>query len=71
MAEKFINQGFGWECIACSKPAPDQHSRLMTEGEAEDKVPGLSQSALAEWEDRELEILRCRECGVTEKIGLT
>lgn len=68
----FYNDGFGWICRHCEKelaaePEPEpQHSRFMTEGEAESKQPELSNKALARWADAARRTLMCPRCGITE-----
>jgi hypothetical protein len=68
----FFNDGFGWQCRACTKELggkiteADTLSRLMSEGEAESKEPSLSLPALARWADAARSVLECRRCGITE-----
>lgn len=68
----FYNDGFGWICRHCEKElaaelGPEtQHSRFMTEGEAESKQPELSNKALARWADAARRTLLCPRCGITE-----
>jgi ribosomal protein S14 len=69
----FYNDGFGWVCRQCerdlAKEASERrHSRLLTEGEAEGKIPSLSNKALAKWADPAQRILECPRCGVTELV---
>jgi hypothetical protein len=67
----FKNDGFGWICRHCEREnaAPrQQHSRLMTEGEAEGKSPELSNRALAKWADAAQTRLVCPRCGITESV---
>jgi hypothetical protein len=69
--EKFYNDGFGWVCRECetegASVAPDEpKSRLMQEGEAENKNPTFS-SALAKWLDPSHRTLICPRCGITEE----
>ncbi|HJS50370.1 MAG TPA: hypothetical protein VJ781_00600 [Pyrinomonadaceae bacterium] len=69
----FRNDGFGWICRHCERetegdaPATD-HSRLMTEGEAESKTLELSNRALAKWADAARTRLVCPRCGITETV---
>lgn len=42
----------------------------MTEGEAEGKVPRLTNEALAKWADPERRTLMCPRCGITELIDI-
>lgn len=72
--DNFYNDGFGWICRHCERELNqenaeknEEHSRLMTEGEAESKQPELSGAALAKWLDAAQTILTCPRCGVTEK----
>jgi RNA polymerase subunit RPABC4/transcription elongation factor Spt4 len=67
----FYNDGFGWICKRCERElekqtAPENHSRLMREGEAESKTPRFSNSALAKWADFTHRTLICPRCGITE-----
>ena len=72
----FYNDGFGWICKHCERElkeskvssAETQHSRLMSEGEAESKQPRFSNPALAKWFDKAQTTLTCPRCGVTERI---
>ena len=68
----FYNDGFGWVCRHCDRelkhPSPNEHSRLLREGEAEGKNPKLSNTALAKWADAEKRMLVCPRCGVTEPV---
>lgn len=71
----FYNDGFGWVCRQCSledaaEAAESKHSRLLTEGESEGKVPRLSMKALAKWLDPSERVLVCPRCAVTEMIDL-
>jgi len=70
----FYNAGFGWVCKKCEnelKPqsAPEKHSRLLQEGEAESKNPRLSNSALAKWADSSRKTLICPRCGTSELVN--
>lgn len=69
----FYNDGFGWICKHCERDFAFQKdssnkktSRLMREGEAENKNPRLSNSALAKWADAAQRTLICPRCGITE-----
>jgi len=68
----FYNDGFGWICKPCERELKDrkstetQHSRLMSEGEAESKQPRFSNLALAKWADAAQRTLICPRCGITE-----
>jgi hypothetical protein len=67
----FFNDGFGWMCRHCDRehgtPQTDAtHSRFMTEGEAESKLPAMANRALAKWADPARRYLVCPNCGVTE-----
>ena len=71
----FYNDGFGWICRQCEKELScegekDQLSRLMTEGEAEEKSPELSNRALAKWADAAQTRLVCPRCGITETVDV-
>jgi hypothetical protein len=68
----FYNDGFGWICRHCErdletrKTENKEHSRLMSEGEAESKQPKFSNLALAKWADPAQRTLMCPRCGITE-----
>jgi hypothetical protein len=68
----FQNDGFGWFCLHCERELPEQKpaetSRLMTEGEAESRLPELSTRALAKWADPAQTRLVCPRCGITESV---
>jgi len=70
----FYNAGFGWICRHCErelKPReipPQKHSRVFREGEAENKIPALSNLALAKWTDETRQVLTCPQCGITETV---
>jgi hypothetical protein len=69
----FYNDGFGWICRRCEQELAagenqDDVSRLMTEGEAENKQPKLSTNALAKWFDAAQTKLICPRCGLTESV---
>jgi hypothetical protein len=72
----FYNEGFGWICKHCEKELKSndennlkRFSRLMSEGEAENKNPILSNKALAKWADETRKILTCPRCGISESIS--
>ena len=72
--EHFYNNGFGWICKRCEeeeviKTSESEHSRLLSEGEAESKNPRLSTPALAKWKDEKREALMCERCGIEEQVG--
>ena len=68
----FYNHGFGWICRHCESeletetPTEEKHSRLMSEGEAENRQPRFSNLALAKWADVAQRTLVCPRCGITE-----
>ena len=67
----FYNDGFGWVCRHCDRErsisqAKTGHSRLLTEGESESKLPEMANRALAKWADPAQRTLVCPRCGVTE-----
>ncbi|MEK7855305.1 MAG: hypothetical protein AAB288_04385 [Acidobacteriota bacterium] len=68
----FYNEGFGWICRHCEKELAAeekplaQHSRFMTEGEAESKQVNMSNQALAKWADAAQRTLFCPRCGISE-----
>ena len=71
----FYNDGFGWICKLCErdfkkaeKVSGKKLSRLMSEGEAENKQPKFSVSALAKWTDKTNRTLMCPRCGITESV---
>ncbi|HXH69837.1 MAG TPA: hypothetical protein VNI60_05760 [Pyrinomonadaceae bacterium] len=71
----FYSVGFGWICKHCerelerqTKVSDKKTSRLMTEGEAENKNPKLSSRAMAKWADAAQRILICPHCGITELV---
>jgi hypothetical protein len=71
--DHFINLGFGWVCKRCSAEeshAPDERgrARFMSEGEAEEKEPALSTTALARWRDASHQTLFCPRCSIEEAI---
>ncbi|NNE66542.1 MAG: hypothetical protein HKN33_08235 [Pyrinomonadaceae bacterium] len=66
---KFKNEGFGWICVGCSVDEDSSRSRLLVEGEAEEKRVVLSEQALAKWSNREKTDLVCPKCGVEESLG--
>ncbi|MGI8813103.1 MAG: hypothetical protein ACR2IH_11355 [Pyrinomonadaceae bacterium] len=68
--QDFYNRGFGWICRHCrpenNNIAVGERSRLMSEGEAENKTPELSTEGLAKWADPAHRILTCPRCGISE-----
>jgi len=72
--DDFYNEGFGWICRHCDrelqheKPSEHGPSRLMTEGEAESKIPRMSNPALAKWADPAHRYLICPRCGIRELV---
>lgn len=71
----FVNDGYGWACVHCSKDAdarigPDEPllPRFFREGEAEEREPRLSTHALARWKDETRRTLLCTRCGVEEDV---
>jgi hypothetical protein len=68
--ESFKNDGFGWNCKACSSDEGSglvhRVSRIFLEGEAESKTPVMAGRALAKWVDRDGRKLRCGHCGIEE-----
>lgn len=70
--QDFFNDGFGWQCRSCTRELggivheTDGLSRIMSEGEAENKTPTMSVLALAKWADPARRVLECRRCGITE-----
>lgn len=68
----FFNDGFGWVCRHCDREdqarpvGQETRSRLMTEGEAENKAPRMASAALAKWADAARRTLVCPRCGITE-----
>ena len=73
----FYNDGFGWICRHCERELSadasrddGSGSRLMTEGEAENKMPEMSNKALAKWADPAQRTLICPKCGTTELADL-
>ncbi|MBV9209666.1 MAG: hypothetical protein JOZ52_03500 [Acidobacteria bacterium] len=73
--EHFINQGYGWLCKHCLSETETRASqsvgraRFFTEGEAEDKEPRLSSTALARWRDATRTTLFCPRCEVEEMVN--
>jgi hypothetical protein len=73
--DHFINEGFGWVCKHCSAEmsarvdaSGDTRARFFREGEAEEKVPRLSTTALARWTSPARRALACPRCGIEEPI---
>jgi hypothetical protein len=75
-SQDFYNDGFGWICKHCERELKNndlrspKKSRLMQEGEAENKNPQLSTQALAKWADFSERTLVCPRCFISEKIYL-
>jgi hypothetical protein len=72
--EHFSNAGYGWVCKHCSAQESrhrDDHSRarFLSEGEAEEKEPVLSTTALARWRDATRQTLVCPRCSIEESIN--
>jgi hypothetical protein len=82
MPERFINEGRGWECKRCrdadvsalddeareATPSSNTLPRFFREGEAEEREPRLSSTALARWKDSARCALVCPRCGVEEDL---
>ncbi|HYY98884.1 MAG TPA: hypothetical protein VE642_09855 [Pyrinomonadaceae bacterium] len=82
MPERFINDGRGWECKRCraedasalddeaheASPSSRALPRFFREGEAEEREPRLSSSALARWKDSTRRALVCPRCGAEEEL---
>jgi hypothetical protein len=72
--DHFINEGFGWVCKHCSArrqahaEVEPGRARFFTEGEAEEKEPRLSTTALARWTNASHRALSCPRCGIEEMI---
>ncbi|MBK7705767.1 MAG: hypothetical protein IPJ30_08280 [Acidobacteria bacterium] len=69
--KNFYNRGFGWICRECESAKSGEsstRSRLMREGEAENKIPVLASSLMARWTNAERTVLECPRCGVLEKV---
>ncbi|HUQ30742.1 MAG TPA: hypothetical protein VM095_01425 [Pyrinomonadaceae bacterium] len=72
--DHFINEGFGWVCKHCSANVEARadveaaRARFFTEGEAEEKEPRLSTTALARWTNASHRALSCPSCGIEEMI---
>jgi DNA-directed RNA polymerase subunit RPC12/RpoP len=72
--DHFINEGFGWVCKHCSAEIAARvnekstRARFFTEGEAEEKEPQLSTTALARWTSPTRRVLACPRCGIEEMI---
>lgn len=73
--KKFHNDGFGWICDRCEngrgpgEAVEDRSSRLLSEGESEEKIPNLSTRSLAQWTTSDRQELLCPSCGTTEYVG--
>lgn len=72
--DHFINEGFGWVCKHCSEEMKarvddkNPRARFFSEGEAEEKEPALSISALARWTSPTHRALACPRCGIEELV---
>jgi hypothetical protein len=72
--DHFINEGFGWVCKHCSARRQARadveaaRARFFTEGEAEEKEPRLSTTAIARWTSPARRVLNCPRCGIEEMI---
>lgn len=72
--DHFINEGFGWQCKHCSAERQarvnqqNTRARFFSEGEAEEKEPRLSTSALARWTSPARHSLCCPRCGIEERV---
>jgi rubrerythrin len=68
----FYNEGFGWICRQCERELSQSPefgpSRLLLEGESENKQPKMSTAALAKWADPTQRILVCPRCGISESV---
>ena len=70
----FYNGGFGWICRHCEREliketnSENKLSRLLSEGEAESKIPRFSNLGLAKWADPAQRALLCPRCGITELV---
>lgn len=73
----FFNDGFGWVCRHCDRElknpieSDSQHSRLLSEGETENKQTQFSNPALAKWADPAHRYLVCPRCGITELADIS
>lgn len=72
----FVNDGYGWVCVRCSKDAAARVStrepslaRFFREGESEEREPRLSTQALARWKDETRSTLLCTRCGIEEDVA--
>jgi hypothetical protein len=72
--DHFINEGFGWVCKHCSAETKarvnqqETRARFFTEGEAEEKEPRLSTTALARWTNATRRTLACPRCHIEEML---
>jgi hypothetical protein len=72
--DHFINEGFGWVCKHCSAETKtrvneeETRARFFTEGEAEEKEPRLSTTALARWTNASRRTLTCPRCRIEEVV---
>jgi hypothetical protein len=83
MPERFINDGRGWECKRCrvegasalrddadeSAHSSNSLARFFREGEAEEREPRLTSSALARWKDDARRALVCPRCNSEEILS--
>ena len=72
----FYNDGSGWVCRQCDRELrvdrPElKHSRIFSEGEAENKQPIFANPALAKWTDKTRRTLTCPRCGITEPVDIS
>ena len=69
--DSFYNDGFGWTCRQCelelTREAGGSRSRLLSEGEAEQRSPLLT-APVAKWADAARSTLLCPRCGITELV---
>jgi hypothetical protein len=73
--QHFVNNGYGWTCRRCQEkeetaraPERSARARFFSEGEAEEREPRFSASALAQWRDELRQVLSCPRCGVEERV---
>ncbi|HEX8846774.1 MAG TPA: hypothetical protein VF791_19180 [Pyrinomonadaceae bacterium] len=72
--DHFINTGLGWVCKHCGGEMGARvqeegtRARFFREGEAEEKEPELSTTALARWTSPARRALFCPRCGVEEAV---
>ena len=74
--EMFKYTVFGWICLRCSESAGSDDgegaglARFFSEGEAEEKDPGISTRGLARWRDASRQILFCPDCHTEERVSM-